>query len=290
MEVLETFDLNIQFDNQIICHEMRISALMNTKDGNLNDVYDWDTHWSVYDENTRNNPAQKFRFRLINKILKQIQGSVLVDIGCGQGDLLQYLSDAYPEKTFCGFELSPSGVKATQIKVPSADVKMLDLFHKDAVKMLSAVKADIATCSEVLEHVPDPREFLVRAKATIVHGGYFVATVPGGPRTPFDIEIGHLQHFSKRSICKLFEDAGFESIEVSRAGFPFFNLYKVIVMARGKKVKNDYEGKTTVAFRVALWIFGVLFRLNKRDSAIGWQLVVKARKPLSVSAVVGSAE
>lgn len=241
------------------------------------DSYDWNKHWSVYDANTQNNPAQLFRFRVVADLVSQLPGSRLVDIGCGQGDLLRHLATTFPALSLAGFELSQSGVDATKQKVPTAEVQVLDLYSAQAPGILSQVHAEIGTCSEVLEHVPDPVSFLSRARTALLPGGFMVATVPGGPRTGFDIQIGHLQHFTRSSIQSIFEQAGYEVVNVYGAGFPFFNVYKLAVMSRGQKVAEDYEGRTTIVFRAALKVFGFLFNLSRVKSRFGWQLVVVAR-------------
>ena len=202
-----------------------------------------------------------------------------MDIGCGQGDLLRHINATHPSFSLFGFELSASGVEATKRKVPSAQVSELDLFSDSASSVLSPVGADIATCSEVLEHVPDPVEFLRKSKAALVPGGYMVATIPSGPRTGFDIQIGHLRHFTRATAKETFESAGFEVVDVRGAGFPFFNLYKLAVLMRGTKVADDFEGKTSALFRIAMKIFGVLFRFSRVKSKFGWQITVVARNP-----------
>lgn len=202
-----------------------------------------------------------------------------MDIGCGQGDLLCHINSTHPTLSLFGFELSASGVAATKRKVPSAQVSELDLFSDLASSVLSPVGADIATCSEVLEHVPDPVEFLRKSKAALVPGGYMVATIPGGPRTGFDIQIGHLRHFTRETAKETFESAGFEVIDVRGAGFPFFNLYKLAVLMRGTKVADDYEGETSALFKAAMKIFGILFRISRSKSKFGWQITVIARNP-----------
>ena len=245
----------------------------------VDDFYDWNKHWSVYDANAQANPAHLFRLQLISEMIKSLPGSRLVDIGCGQGDLLRHINSRHPSFSLFGFELSASGVASTKRKVPSADVRELDLFSESASSELSAIRAEIATCSEVLEHVPDPVEFLRRSRAALAPGGHMVATVPGGPRTGFDIQIGHFRHFTSLTARRTFESAGFEVVAVRCAGFPFFNLYKLAVLARGAKVADDFEGKTSFAFRAAMKIFGLLFKFNMNKSKFGWQITVIARNP-----------
>jgi ubiquinone/menaquinone biosynthesis C-methylase UbiE len=243
------------------------------------DFYNWDKHWSVYDANAQTNPAHLFRLKLISEMIQSLPGDRLVDIGCGQGDLLCHINSRHPSFSLFGFELSASGVASTKRKVPSADVRELDLFSESASIELSAISADIATCSEVLEHVPDPVEFLRRSRAALVPGGHMVATVPGGPRTGFDIQIGHFRHFTHLTAMETFELAGFDVVAVRCAGFPFFNLYKLAVLVRGAKVAEDFEGKTSFAFRISMKIFATLFKLNVNKSKFGWQITVIARNP-----------
>jgi len=245
----------------------------------MNDFYDWDKHWSDFDESTQFNPAQQYRFKLISDALHRFPASRLVDIGCGQGDLLRYVSREFPMMELYGFELSESGVESTRAKVPGAAVEVLDLLSEGASDRLVHVKADIATCSEVLEHVPDPRRFLERAKLALRPGGTLIVTVPGGPRTAFDKAIGHIRHFDRASAGELLKDAGFDAVQVFGAGFPFFDLYKLAALARGEKVASDYQGDPSKVFSGAMRFFRTAFRFNLNNSPFGWQIVVTGERP-----------
>src|SRR5207247_2369477 len=84
--------------------------------------------------------------------------------------------------------------------------------------------ANAAVCSEVLEHVDSPVAFLRAASRYLMEGSTLVVTVPGGPFSAFDRHIGHRQHFTRASIRRVLENAGFEIERVTLAGFPFFNI------------------------------------------------------------------
>ena len=101
----------------------------------------------------------------------------------------------------------------------------------------------------------------------------------------FDRVIGHRQHFTRDSIQKVLDAAGFETQRVYMAGFPFFNLYRLTVIARGQKLADDVKaGQQGAASRLAsavMAVFRFLFRANILDTPFGWQVVAVARNPKS---------
>jgi hypothetical protein len=50
---------------------------------------------------------------------------------------------------------------------------------------------------------------------------------------------GRRQHFSHNSISQVTQASGFEVLRVYRIGFPFFNLYRLTVIARGANLIED---------------------------------------------------
>jgi SAM-dependent methyltransferase len=141
-----------------------------------------------------------------------------------------------------------------------------------------------AVCSEVLEHVDDPVVFLRHAQEYLAPGAQLIVTVPGGPISAFDREIGHRQHFNRSQIRSLLEQAGYSVERTYLAGFPFFNLYRLLVIMRGARLARDIEstaaGQPSGLLRFAMKVFRVLFHANLLDSPFGWQVVATARKPL----------
>jgi SAM-dependent methyltransferase len=245
-------------------------------------VDDWETHWSEYAEVSARNPAQAYRRRAIIDAIRSIgRPRRLLDIGCGQGDLLADLAGEWPESELLGVELSAEGVERAAARVPRARLVQLDLLS-DAPRPTDLEGwADLATCSEVLEHVESPAVLLAAGAAFVRPGGYVVITVPGGPRTAFDRHIGHRRHFSPDALRSVIEQSGLEPVRVSGTGFPFFDLYKLIVLARGDKVVADGSA-TTEPSRLAdavLRAFGVVLRPGLTSSRVGWQLVAVARRP-----------
>ena len=90
-----------------------------------------------------------------------------------------------------------------------------------------------AVCSEVLEHVDDPGGLLEVSRRYLAPGCRLVVTVPGGPMTAYDRHIGHRRHFQPRELADLLRGAGFDVLRATGAGFPVFNLYRLLMRALG---------------------------------------------------------
>lgn len=241
---------------------------------------DWEAHWERYAASASKNPAQRMRHDLVARLLRREAepGMQLMDIGSGQGDLLARLRPQFPTAKMLGVELSASGVTISRKKVPDATFVAADLFFPPEELRTYRGWATDALCSEVLEHVDDPAAFLRAAREYLAAGARLIVTVPGGPMSAFDKHIGHRQHFTKRSIARVLQEGGFAVERVYRAGFPFFNLYRGVVIARGAKLAGDVEGPTSTAASMVMAVFRFLFHFNLTDSPFGWQMAAVARK------------
>ena len=140
-----------------------------------------------------------------------------------------------------------------------------------------------AICSEMLEHVDDPSQVLENVGSFMAPGCQLVVTLPSGPMSYFDHYIGHRKHFKARELRDLLEQTGYHVESVWRAGFPFMNLYKLVVIARGKALVRDVatqaDGHPSSRLATAVMnCFRFLFRGNLTNTIFGWQLVAIARK------------
>jgi trans-aconitate methyltransferase len=243
---------------------------------------DWESHWEEYAASAERNPAQSFRRRLVEHALGELDHRArLVDIGCGQGDLLRDLHQRYPTAALLGVEQSASGLAEAARKAPDARLVRRDLLVDETVPPDLVGWATHATCAEVLEHVDEPVELLENARAYLAPGCRVVVTVPGGPMSAYDRHIGHRRHYDAGALRDVLERAGYLDVTVQRAGFPAFNLYKAMVIARGRRLIDDAKetsdgGESKVA-RAVMAAFRPLFHLTLRDFPLGWQLVAAAR-------------
>ena len=246
---------------------------------------DWNRHWDAYAATNALNPAQAYRRKLIFERLglDGISGAHVLELGTGPGELSSELATRFPTAELLGLDISRSGLAVAAQKVPRATFIEQDFMQPFTLPERFGGWATHAVCSEVLEHVADPREVLENARPCLAPGARFVITVPAGPRSAFDLHIGHRRHFTAGGLAKLLTSAGLEIESVHGAGFPFFNLYRLAVVARGDKLIADAgrKGPLPLSARMTIRTFSSLFELNSDLTPWGWQLVAVAREPLA---------
>ena len=244
---------------------------------------DWDRHWDDYAEAAEQNPAQRYRRKLIFGLLGAGSDARVLDIGSGQGDFAADLLQEHPDADLLGIEVSPAGIEISKRKAPSADFIVRDLMGSEPPPDEYRGWATHAVCSEVLEHVDDPARVIANALPYMQPGCRLVVTVPGGPMSAFDRHIGHRRHFSAGDLGGVLRDAGFEVDMSAGAGFPFFNLYRLVVILRGRKLVDDVTasegGSESRLAGAVMAVFKALFRLNLPLRRGGWQTVAVARRP-----------
>lgn len=246
---------------------------------------DWNTHWSHYAPAAEINPAERMRSRLVVRLLGLPRGeSRVLDIGSGQGDMAAEILRAFPLAQVLGVELSAVGVEVASKKVPKARFLETNLLEGSSAPAEFQSFADFAVCSEVLEHVDEPVRLLRGVLPYLARGCRLIITVPGGPMSAFDHHIGHRRHYDAVSLRRVVEGAGLEVLDLRRVGFPWFNLYRLIVIARGEKLVSEMANSSPAdrspwAARMVMRLFRALFRLNLPRSPWGWQMVCVAQVP-----------
>jgi 2-polyprenyl-3-methyl-5-hydroxy-6-metoxy-1,4-benzoquinol methylase len=248
---------------------------------------DWSEHWQAYAKSASENPAQKMRHNIVLKRLLNLskKPELLLDIGSGQGDFLYKAVISQSAKKYVGFELSETGVSISRSKVPQAEFIQVNLFSPPDNISRFIGQGNVAICSDVIEHVDEPEEFCRLLKDYLKPDGYLFLTVPGGPMSDFDRHIGHRTHYNQATITQLLIAAGFNVEKVYLAGFPFFNLYRLMVILRGKRLILDVETNTDgspsgLLASLMMRIFRILFKLNLGHSRFGWQIFAVARRPI----------
>jgi 2-polyprenyl-3-methyl-5-hydroxy-6-metoxy-1,4-benzoquinol methylase len=244
----------------------------------------WDEHWTAYAKTNALNPAQVERQKLIFGALRLDEAPSpvrLLDLGSGSGELSSAVLVARPDADVVGLDLARTAVEIAQRKVPTARFFQSDFAKPMALPAQLDGWATHAVCSEVLEHLDAPGAMLRNIRRYLAPGARLVITVPAGPMSAFDKHIGHRRHFDRRSLAGLLQGSGFRDVVVHGAGFPFFNLYRLAVVARGEALVKDAVAQGDGAdlpllARATVRAFSLLFKLNMPKLDLGWQLVAVA--------------
>jgi SAM-dependent methyltransferase len=244
---------------------------------------DWERHWREYAGTAEQNPAQTYRREMILSLLKVQDaghGARIIDIGSGQGDMAAAIHARFPAAEVLGLDLSQSGVEISRRKVPFARFVQRNLLDDTRPAESERAWATHAVCSEVIEHLDDPVILLRNAREYMSEGCYLILTAPGGPMSAFDKHIGHRKHWRPQEIGDLLRTAGYMPELVTGTGFPFFNLYRGLVILRGRRLITDVNSANqnkSAAAAVAMAVFKRLLRRKTNSSRRGWQMVARAR-------------
>jgi len=120
--------------------------------------------------------------------------SAIVEVGCGKGDFVAMIeADGYFEVK--GYDASYDGNNK--------------LIEKRYLNSSDRIKADLVVLRYVLEHVPNPYDFLSMLK-TVFGASKIYIEVPNydwivANQTFFDITYEHVNYFSQRALRLLFE-------------------------------------------------------------------------------------
>lgn len=245
---------------------------------------DWESHWERLRTITRLNPADAYRYGLVLRALElqaRGAGARILDAGCGSGTLLALCANRYPEAQLLGLDFSRTGLSMAASQVPNASFAQVDLTTVSLPPPpMYSQWATHAICSEVIEHLDQPDSFLRNLKRWLTPDAQFVLTVPSGPMAYYHHHVGHRRHYTCDDLASLLSATGYIVHKVQRAGFPFFNLYRLLTQMRGKKLIHDVqtsdEGRKSNLLHLAFAILRPCFRLNLSHGPFGWQLLATA--------------
>lgn len=171
-----------------------------------------------YGEDYENSQAYSTKFRehmlsvllMLKKILPK--DSAIVEVGCGKGDFVEMIeADGYFDVK--GYDASYNGKNK--------------LIEKRYLNSSDRIKADLVILRHVLEHVPNPYDFLSMLKTVFGKSKIYIE-VPNydwivANKTFFDITYEHVNYFSQRALRFLFEKS------TTQHGLLFDEQYQYVI-------------------------------------------------------------
>ncbi|MFH0800105.1 MAG: class I SAM-dependent methyltransferase [Pseudomonadota bacterium] len=220
--------------------------------------------------------APRFRVAAFLKILGDIRPANLVDLGCGNGELLREIRDRYPGIRLCGIDLSPAQTEANLAADPSVEWRTLDLGAEQQFPDGLRGRFDAVLASEVVEHLPHPEIFLKNALALARPGGTLLISTQSGRVGETERRVGHHRHFSAGEMAGLLERTGWRPVKVWNCGFPFHDWSKRFANLNPDKTMERFSEKRYTHFQnFVCAALRLAFKLN--SSRRGAQLFAVAR-------------
>jgi SAM-dependent methyltransferase len=166
----------------------------------------------------------------------------VLEVGCGDGWVLQLLQETYPSVRFHGLEPSVAAVRranADGLDVCNGSVESNDL---------AAGSFDFAYCINVLEHVTDPIGFVRGLGVLLKPGGYALIICPhGNVIDPELLFVDHLFSYSGKNLDLIARHAGL-SIVVQEQGSGMLYAFQALVVTNAPGACSRGEDRAGTAY------------------------------------------
>jgi len=172
-------------------------------------------------------------YNLIRKEILQLlplDSNVVMEVGCGAGETLNWLKKTGKCSKTIGIEYNPDIAEAAKENVDiimSGDVEQID-------PNIAEGSVDLLLCLDVLEHLRDPWTTLKKLSKYVRNGGFVIASIPNVRHksvllpllfnskweytTAGHLDITHLRFFVRETAISLVEGAGFSVDCVTETG------------------------------------------------------------------------
>jgi 2-polyprenyl-3-methyl-5-hydroxy-6-metoxy-1,4-benzoquinol methylase len=231
--------------------------------------------WEETPDFTRYNPGARHRRRLILSCLAPESFSSVLDVGCGNGELLALLAEARPGLSpLAGADLSPDQVARNRARWPSIEFHALDV-QKEALDRTF----DLVVCSEVIEHLDAQSAAVGNLAGMVRPGGRLLLTCPTGRVFATERHFGHVRHPDPGELASWAGAAGLEVVSLWNWGWPTYRLLKWATNVDAEWALKRFAGGSysPAAKLVSTSLYWLNF-LNRRDDARGCQLFAVFRK------------
>jgi len=182
------------------------------------------------------------------------KAKTIVEIGCGEGNLLEKFSKKFKNKTTIGFELNENAIKIGQKK--GLDIRNLD--------DLKNVKADILISFAVIEHTQSPKKFLKNMVNVLKEDGILIIGQPHQDKIYYDIFFSdHLFHFSSKHLQEYGRHVDLIEYKKSIGRWPIDSFSLHLFRKSKKELKKSTRYHPTKVNQSIKYYKRVFERINK---------------------------
>jgi len=152
-------------------------------------------------------PPRSRSARILDRLQQLIDlhpSGQMLDVGCGNGAMLQAFGTRFPQWTLYGYEQN-SRNRTRVLGLPGVVG-----FYEDGLDAIDRT-FDLITLIHVLEHVRRPEHMLKQLHGLLAPQGVLLIQVPNAIENPFDmIIVDHYSHFSANVLSRFVTKLGYE--------------------------------------------------------------------------------
>ncbi len=175
-------------------------------------------------------PENDFRISKLISILGELKGKKILEIGCGSGEFLYYLSKLGADVIGCEFSS-----EACDFINNSLHLKAYCGVLEKYVDQIG--KVDVVLLNDVLEHFIDPAKTLEQISLLLNKKGILLIWTPNGSDAGetlesakewigFSMDLEHLQYFSHKTISRISDKFSLEITHLESLGQPCLEKLK----------------------------------------------------------------
>lgn len=166
--------------------------------------------------------APRHRVATILNLLARSRANSLIDLGCGNGQLLDEIAKRFPKMKLAGADLSENQVHENRLREPA-----IEWIAADLQKPVEAHDPfDVVVASEIVEHLDEPEALLRNAASMTRRGGTLILTTQSGMIRETERRVGHIRHFDAATLDAMLRSNSWTPRRIWNEGFPFHDLSK----------------------------------------------------------------
>lgn len=178
-----------------------------------------------YKKHTSKNPLKtlflSFYYKTFTKELKKLEIKNVLDVGCGEGFILNKLKKEGIGKNWQGIDYSKDAVKIGKKLHPRLDLEQGSIYDSG----FKDNSFDLVICTEVLEHLDNPKKAL--KEVLRISKKYVLLSVPNEPLfllsnfTQWGKDIGHINHWTFWGFEEFVKQNTGASVKIIARKYPF---------------------------------------------------------------------
>jgi len=203
-----------------------------------------------------------------DKYFKNLKGKKILEIGCGDGGVVQFLKD---ENEVYGVDISKNALGLLEqqgIKGALIDISKEDLPFKDS-------EFDVIIILEILEHLKSPQNAIEEIQRVLKKNGKLIISIPN-PRTGHKFIYPSL--FQLKNFKRYLLNNKFLILSTTSYGIcpPFWKLIDPFINKEFKKQKQELnkssKDKTTFLSKISKFMSSDLMLILK-PKIFGWSFI-----------------